>query len=167
MAKAGSDVVFADILAAEIAAVLHYSKQHQRGDAIGRAVLEALMDLSAKKDSRFITFAEKLEKLIGTCFIHKGKCRLSTAKDKALKAFNEVRKEALAVAWRECITSLGSNLSWSPFLPQCVNRRVFNTLLVKHFSPPSTVSPVELKMTAEDENALRYTCGYVSLKLMR
>ena len=151
----------------EMAAVLDYSKQHQRGDATGRAVLEALMDLSAKKDSRFITFAEKLEKLIGTCFIHKGKCRLSTAKDKALKGFNEARKEALAVAWRECITSLGGNLAWSPFLPQCANRRVFNVFLVEHFSSSCTESSVELKMTAEDENALRYICGYVSLKLMR
>lgn len=105
--------------------------------------------------------------MIGTCFIHKGKCRLSTAKDKALKGFNEVRKEALAVAWRECITSLGGNLSWSPFLPQGVNRRVFNVFLVEHFSSSCTESSVDLKMTAEDENALRYTCGYVSLKLMR
>ena len=127
MATAGGGLVFADVLATEMAAVLDYSKQHQRGDTAGRAALEALMDLSAKKDSRFITFAEKLEKLIGTCFMHNGKCRLSAAKDKALKRFNEARKEALPVAWRECITSLGSNLSWSPFLPQCVNRRVFNT----------------------------------------
>ena len=124
------------------------------------------MDLSAKKDSKFITFAEKLEKLIGTCFIRKGKCWLSTAKEKALKGFNEVRKEALAVAWRECITSLGGNLSWSPFLPQCVNHWVFNVFLVKHFSSSCTQSPVELKMTAKDENALRYTCGFVSLELM-
>ena len=50
------------------------------------------------------------------------------------------------------------NLSWGPFLPQCVNHPVFNVFLVEHFSSSCTESPVELKMTAEDENALRYTC---------
>ena len=49
MATAGSDLVFSDILVAEMAAILDYSKHHQRGDATGRAVLEALMDLSAKR----------------------------------------------------------------------------------------------------------------------
>ena len=158
---------FPDTLATEMAAVLDDSKKHQRGDTTGRDALEALLELSARKDSRFSTFAKKLEKLINTCFVHKGKCRLSTAKDKAFKRFIEARTEVLPAPWIECISSLGSDISWNPFLPQCVNRRVFNIFLVKHFSSPPTVSPVELKMTAEDENALRYTCGYVALKVMR
>ena len=43
------DLVFTDVLATEMAAVLDFNKKHLRGDATGSDALEAWLDLLAKR----------------------------------------------------------------------------------------------------------------------
>ena len=59
-----------------------------------------------------------------------------------------------------------------PVLLQSVNRLIFNTLLIEYcsakFAPIPTAAHVPSdRMGSEEENALRYACGYTPFKLMK
>ena len=58
-----------------------------------------------------------------------------------------------------------------PLLLQSINRRIFEQLLIEHFSETTSTSLSSAEkrasaMNAEEENALCYVGGYVALKLL-
>lgn len=118
-----------------------------------------------------IVFCRKLFSVLRVCFSTVHQLRKESTREKALTQFHAARISELPPLWM----ALFSDLSLStvcPLLIQCVNRNIFEEMIVEHFaesvaascSNSATEAPT---MNAEEENALRYVSGYVALKLMR
>lgn len=74
--------------------------------------------------------------------------------------------------WRKHETALGLPCTKAIHL-QTINRLIFNELLVQHFSvvgdtpEPKSTSSAWASMTVDEEEAVRYAAGYVSMKLKK
>ena len=145
------------------------SQQHL---ALDTENLRKLLSCLATDETKGSVFCRELLSVIRTCFSisDQSQCRVEL-RENALKQFHVLRVSELPALWSALCVDVSVNCP-CPVLLQSVNRRVFEHLLIEHFSESagassaSVVTGVPL-MTAEEENALRYVSGYVALKLMR
>ena len=135
--------------------------------------IEILRELLPCLDQeRGTEFCGELLYTLRTCFspVHRS---VELAKYNALKQFHALRLSQLPGLWKALLTNLSLN-GISPLFLQSINRRVFEDLMVEHFTDAlkvatscSPLAPVAPCLNAEEENALRYVGGYVALRLMR
>ena len=95
---------------------------------------------------------------------------IHSLREKAQTAFHRVRMEELPSPWKHLLEASSICLR-DPLLMQSVNQKVFDRLLVDSVSSCQSQAPtaatVPLSLTIEEENALRYSAGYVPFKLLK
>ena len=131
-------------------------------------ILEAAKLDSSK--SLFENFCEHLVSAISKCFAHFSRVRPHLAKVRAHRDFHQTRMEVLPATWR-CLTT-GMNLPClEPLHLQAVSREVFEHIMaetLKGIKRADYESEVEnVKLLADEENALRYASGYIAMKLFK
>ena len=167
---------FRGLLQSEISSTL--SPRHQQ-------VQKDLRFLLASSESEvFELFAEKLTGELAQRLpaLKKGS-RQSSICEQAQVAFYKSSLAELSDSWACLYFSLGLPFS-DPLLSQCVNRRVFESLLQLHIqhlitSSGSNASRMEEKemehqqeplkrpvLSVDEENALRFACGFIPFKLI-
>ena len=122
------------------------------------------------KKGVFQDFSEELVSVIKTCLAVSGQCRSVAAwREKAQANFHKVRISKIPGMWGRLYSQVDMKMK-DPLLLQSVSQRVFSTLLLQHMSSivPSRSPAVRLELlNREEDNALRYACGYVPFKLLR
>ena len=89
-------------------------------------------------------------------------------KEKAQRKFHALRVQRLPIIWKKI-----TDTARIPALPaldyQAISRHLFNYFLVEHYKvlKPSTQTLSGVTILAEEENAIRYACGYVAMKLQK
>ena len=86
-----------------------------------------------------------------------------------------IRANKLPELWNNFLASINcSNLGNDPLLTELVNEQIFEGLLEKVFKiydskPTSTIASVRIgtNFSKDEENVIRYACGYVVRKLMQ
>ena len=115
------------------------------------------------------SFSDELVSAINTCLDFSG-CRSAAARrEKAQSSFHKLRLSKLPAMWGKFYTKMGIEIG-DPLLLQSVSQQVFDTLLLNSMSTnfPSGRPEVRLEeLSRDEENALRYACGYVPFKLLR
>ena len=91
-------------------------------------------------------------------------------KEKALIRFHHTRVDCLWPLWQKVFKDLGI-ASVPPALVQSINQYIFNEVLLKIMKVDKPVAgkacEPAISMSAMDENAVRYSAGYVSLTMLR
>lgn len=123
-----------------------------------------------RKTQIFDDFSEELISTIKTCVEVSEKCRsVATLREKAQVNFYKLRMNQIPALWAEFYIQMGINME-DLLLCQSVSQQVFDVLLIQHLSSkaPSRQPAVHAQQLDRDEdNALRYACGYVPFKLLR
>ena len=89
-------------------------------------------------------------------------------KEKVQRKFHALRVQRLPIIWKKI-----TDTARIPALPaldyQAISRHLFNYFLVEYYKvlKPSTQTLSGVTILAEEENAIRYACGYVAMKLKK
>lgn len=118
----------------------------------------------------FDDFSEELVSTIKTCVEVSGRCRsAATWREKAQVNFHKVRVTKIPALWSSFYSQMGIKME-DPLLLQSVSQRIFDTLLVQHMSSKAPSRPPVVhaeQLNRDEDNALRYACGYVPFKLLK
>ena len=80
-------------------------------------------------------------------------------------------KGYMTLSWNKMMSNLGLNVESDCILMHAVFRKLFEGCLQEHFhacsSATSSPSQVEVVLSKDELNALRYACGYVAYSLLR
>ena len=89
-------------------------------------------------------------------------------KEESLIRFHRYRVDCLWPIWQKLFQDLSIPFV-RPALVQSVNQHIFNKLLVETLKSDNTTQATEprVSMSAMEENAVRYSAGYISLKLLK
>ena len=137
-----------------------------------QSVGKTLLSLSGANERVFKKFNQDLVKLLKKPLMNKvtDKCRSSSAKRARLwTAFHKLSVKDLPHLWSKLYESLQIDCK-EPLFYQTVNLLVFEELLKEHFKCTfeSRKDPREEILLSKDElNTLRYSCGYVALKILK
>ena len=134
---------------------------------------EAAVLLSTEEGcgKKFDHFSDELISMITTaCFEISGNHRSVTAwHEKSRINFHKLRLTQIPLIWSRFYEEFGLKME-DPLLMQSVSHHVFNTLLVERISSraPSKQAPLDTDhIDKDEENALRYACGYIPFKLLK
>ena len=161
-----------DRVAKAINAVLDSLYSSERGSR-GEKALKDILSCSASKDKSevalFNKFCSDLLRHIESCCSKCGSADNKTLKERSIVKFHHTRVENLWPLWKKVFKDLGIACVGSAALVQTVNRHIFNETLVTQLkvSTCTEASEPEVFMTAMEENAVRYSAGFVSLKLLK
>ena len=128
------------------------------------AVVKAASETNAK--AHFDKFCSQIVAAIHKCFVHSSSVLPQLAKTRAHRDFHQARLSYIPGIWQQFSSATG--LETEPLNLQAVSRQLFDQSMKKFFmmlKPP--VVECEVKLLADEENAVRYASGYVGMKLMK
>ena len=119
--------------------------------------------------NQFDQFATSLMKLLEKCFfscISNDTCRSKyVQREKIWAAFHQLRIKEAAKLWQDMFIHGFPKLS--PIVYQQVNQKLYSDLINCHLSTKLDASTVDVPaLTRDEENILRYACGYIPFKLL-
>ena len=120
--------------------------------------------MASLDQERGAMFCRRLLSTLRSCLFQIRQSHVDVLKEKSLKQFHVVHLTELNPLWTALCVDMSLN-SVCPLLLQSVNRRIFEQVLIEHFSETTSTS-LSSAEKAEEENALRYVGGYVALKLL-
>ena len=92
----------------------------------------------------------------------------ATKREHLWRAFHELSVEQLSSKWKELYSTLGVLDLAESLFHQTVNLVVYEQLLKEHFAvEPPPNGTVEVQLSKDELNALRYASGYVPRKLLK
>ena len=132
--------------------------------------LSAVLKLASEERRRhaFDKFCCEIMATIHGCFIHFGKVQPHLAKTRAHRDFHLARLNKIPPMWKN-LTSGAGKLEVEPHNLQAVSRELFDNSMTDFFHllrESVQQKKTEVKLLADEENALRYS-GYVGMKLLR
>lgn len=137
-----------------------------------QAEKHTLQELLATSDTiDFNTFCCELCSAIRGC-IHHPRIKAQSARERAYRCFNQARLMELPRIWKSFFSAIGLQ-SDHPLHLQAVNRHLFNQLLTNRllsetFTTDSiSLCDAALTLSNEEENAIRYACGNVCMKVLK
>ena len=115
-------------------------------------------------------FCNKLVQALCSALKAGERCKLKSFQEKSLIEFQKLKLTSLPLIWHSFASELGLP-PVNPFQQQSVNRELFQKLLVdaaKSCSGSVVARPrtVRTHLSVEEENAVRYASGYVTMKLL-
>ena len=122
----------------------------------------------------FNTFCCELCSSIRDC-LHHPRIKAQSARERAYRCFNQARLMELPRTWKRLfsrISVIGQQFD-HPLHLQAVNRRLFNQLLTNKLlcetsaTNSTSLCDAALTLSNEEENAIRYACGYVCMKVLK
>ena len=133
-------------------------------------VLEAI-SMPGDKCDRFNQFAKTLNEVLKVP-VQKAtaKCTqsLQSQRAKLWMAFHEIRASTLPKVWRSFLSDIGCEDMTDPLFPQLVNQHLFEEIVKSQYEIcTSEQRPVRRVLSKDEENVIRYACGYVSMRLLR
>ncbi len=119
----------------------------------------------------FEEFCTKLTDLL-KCVISTDKIKLeSTRKTKCWTFFHAAQKDSIPQLWKNVYLTLRLNRGGKNYLfTQSITRKLFEQLMIAHFSDESAEEPQEreeIKLTSDELKIVRYASGFVPYKLLR
>ena len=138
-----------------------------KGNEAVIALIEAC-EVSEWKKRILNNFIKELVTSIKTCTMGLGKVRLSLARERAIMKFHQMRLSDFPVIWNKVFEDLGIT-PCTQVSQQSANRLIFNEILVEEYpSTRSTHEPCARQtLSAVEDNAVRYACGYVTMQLKK
>ena len=122
------------------------------------------------ESAAFDSFCCDLTTTINTSLFSVGKVRPQLARERAFCKFHHLRILKLPDIWRKLSHELKIPTINSP-QQQAVNFRLFKKLLVDAFASvtatPGAMSRKRTNLSSEEDNAIRYASGFVSVKLVK
>ena len=106
--------------------------------------------------------------------LHHPRIKAQSARERAYRCFNQARLMELPRTWKRLfsrISVIGQQFD-HPLHLQAVNRRLFNQLLTNKLlcetsaTNSTSLCDAALTLSNEEENAIRYACGYVCMKVL-
>ena len=133
-------------------------------------VAEYFSTSDSSKQQIVRNFCNKLVQALCSALKPGERFRLKSFQEKSLIEFQKLKLTILPLIWQSFATGLGLP-PVNPFQQQSVNRELFQKLLVavaKACSGPIVATPrtVHTHLSVEEENAVRYASGYVTMKLL-
>lgn len=117
----------------------------------------------------FDKFCRDIMACIQGCFSHFSKVLPHLAKIRAHRDFHQVRMKSIPAIWQSFTASVGLQ-DMEPLNLQAVSRQLFDHCMKELFMMlkiPVVQKKPDVKLLADEENALRYASGYVGMKLLR
>ena len=135
--------------------------------------LEALVKAVAEERGKdaFDMFCKELMGCIHGCFGHFSKVMPHLAKIRAHRDFHQARLQIIPAMWQSLTSSIGLS-EMEPINLQSVSRELLGHCMSDLYSMVSSSMPSmsrrkEARMLADEENALRYSSGYIGMKLLK
>ena len=123
-----------------------------------------------KIGTAFHKFCGEVMHHIYRCFAHFSTVMPQLANVRAHRDFHQARLLSIPAVWRSFTSAAGLRF-FEPLHLQAVNRQLFDNCMKKFFDmlkPSAAQSRVEeVKLLVDKENAVRYACGYVGMKLLK
>ena len=137
--------------------------------AAGKNEIMSLLIASSNKKVVDKLFCELIS-AIKTCIMELGRVSMAHARERAIKKFHQLRLNTLPEIWNKSLAEL--EITSTPVLLQSINRLIFNEILTEHFSTNHASSamssrPLSVHMSSEEENAIRYASGFVTMRLKK
>lgn len=154
-----------------ISSVLSSLHPREKGGREEETLREVCRAIDRTDDTRrlFSNFATEMVHLIEACTHKLEKLVFTTAKERALVRFHQVRVTKVWPLWKKLFEDFEIP-EQNPVLVQSVTRCLFNEVLIKFFiakaTPDQPMKP-PIAMSAAEENAIRYASGYVPLRLLK
>ena len=119
----------------------------------------------------FDSFCQELISSVETCLVSTTRCRsVAARREKAQVKFHQCRLTILPDIWSRFFIAIGLVVD-DPLLLQSVSQHIFDIQLIQHFQAQGQVSSSSIEvpalLTREEENILRYACGFVPFKLRK
>lgn len=137
------------------------------------AYLSRMLLERAGQDSNvetFDNFCQELVSTIQTCLVCTTRCRsVAARREKAQVKFYQCRTTILPAIWSRFFMAIGLVVN-DPLLLQSVSQHIFDIQLVENFQAQGQASSaveVPATLTTEEENILRYACGFVPFKFLK
>ena len=134
-------------------------------------VLLAIIERSASL--QFNRFCDKLCQALQGTLNSVGRVQHQLAHERAITAFHRLRMDTLPLIWKEfcCQLSIpGLAVYWQ----QAINYHLFKNLTVDTFKAVTSTTNIShasvthtMRLSSEEENAIRYAGGYVTNKLIK
>ena len=147
-----------------------YAERGKKITVLSRTLLEMVrQDHNVKIFDRF---CQELVSTVRTCLVPATtRCRsVAARREKGQMNFYQCRIAILPAMWSRFLIAIGL-VADDPLLLQSVNQRIFDILLVEQFQgegqSSSSSTKVPIMLTAEEENILRYACGFIPFKLLK
>lgn len=82
-------------------------------------------------------------------------------------AFHEIRASTLPKVWRSFLSNIGCGDMTDPLFPQLVNQHLFEEIVKSEYEVCTSEQRSARRVLSKDEeNIIRYACGYVTMRLL-
>ena len=121
----------------------------------------------AQNEAKFLSFCTMLLETIGSALEKDPNSPLSAQKEKMWVQFGVLRQHKLPELWKSFLRAIGCDaVAEEPLFMELVNEVVFERMIKSRYIPAKiTVNAAPPSLTVEEENIIRYACGYVGMKL--
>lgn len=113
----------------------------------------------------FAVFSERLVSLLRSPLEVSTPTTMSKRREIMWAEYAKLRVEKLPKLWKEFINIGCSHVFREPLLMEIANEALFEKLIEEMFSTEAEDSVESVSLTKDEENILRYACGYVGMKL--
>ena len=116
----------------------------------------------------FVNFSDSLLSLLRTPLCLDTPAAMPKRREHMWVEYARLRAEDLPGLWKKFLTDIkSSHVASEPLFMEIVNEAIFEKLIEETFKtePESHSQVVATSLTKDEENILRYACGYVGMKL--
>ena len=115
---------------------------------------------------RFDRFSVDLVSLLGSALERSGPATLSQRRESLWVNFCKLRAKRLPTLWKTFLTEICcDSAAKEPLFMELVNESLLENLTKEMYAVPQCLPTCTMNLSKDEENIIRYACGYVGMKL--